>query len=73
MQIQKKRTNTTADNEVSGIKKTPDQNGQWYQHLLTLFAIFVTTAIPKAGTNFHIMFIWITFVYCAWFVLHQLV
>ena len=32
-------------NLVSGIE-TPDRNGQWYQHLLTLFAIFMR-AIPK--------------------------
>ena len=29
--------------------ETPDRNGQWYQHLLTLFAIF-SRAIPKELT-----------------------
>ena len=33
----------------SGIE-TPDRNWQWYQRLLTLFAIFLTRAIPKGLT-----------------------
>ena len=49
----------------SGIK-TPDQNGQRYQHLLTLFAIFYET--NTEGTNFRIMFV--CFVYYAGFVLY---
>ena len=36
----------------SGIE-TPDRNGQWYQHLLTLFAIFYKSSTE--GTNFQIM------------------
>jgi hypothetical protein len=31
-----------------------DQNGQWYQHLLTLFAIFYEC--NTEGTNFQILF-----------------
>ena len=30
--------------------ETPEQNGQWYQHLLTLFAICLMRAIPKGQT-----------------------
>ena len=32
----------------------PDQNGYWYQHLLTLFAIFYESNTRR--TNFRIMF-----------------
>ena len=32
-----------------------DQNGQWYQRLLTLFAIFYKS--NAEGTNFRIMFV----------------
>ena len=44
----------------------PDRNGQWYQHFLTLFAIFYVSNIE--GTNFQIMLICFstfTFVKCA--------
>ena len=37
----------------SGIEM-PDWNGQWYQHLLTLFAIFYKSSTE--GTDFQIMF-----------------
>ena len=33
----------------SGLE-TPDRNGQWYQHLLTLYMPFLTRAIPKGVT-----------------------
>ena len=36
----------------SGIE-TPDQNDQWYQHLLTLFATFYDSNTER--TNFRIM------------------
>ena len=51
----------------SGIE-TPDRNGQWYQHLLILFAILYES--NTEGTNFRIMFICFTFVKCACFVLY---
>ena len=35
--------------------ETPDRNGQWYQLLLTLFAIFYES--NTEGTNFRIMFV----------------
>ena len=41
-------------------------NGQWYQHLLTLFAIFCES--NTEGTYFWIMLINFTFVECACFV-----
>ena len=40
----------------SGID-TPDRSGQWYQHLLTVFAIFLVRAINTEGTNFQVMFV----------------
>ena len=49
----------------------PDWNGQWYQHLLTLFAIFFYESNAK-GTEFWIMFICFTFVKCACFVLYSI-
>ena len=58
------------DLKKSGIVsiETPDRNSQWYQHLLTLFAIFFTRAIPKGLTlGFCLCF---TFVKCACFVLY---
>ena len=39
----------------SGIE-TPEWNSQWYQHLLTLFAIFFYESNTE-GTNFRIMFV----------------
>ena len=50
---------------------TPDQNGQWYQHLQTLFAFFFLYASNTEGTNFRIMFICVMFVKCACFVLYS--
>ena len=38
----------------SGIE-TPDQNGQWFQHLLTLFAILYES--NTEGSNFRIIFV----------------
>ena len=43
----------------SGIEM-PDQNGQWYQHLLNLFAIFHESSTE--GSNFRMMFICFVFV-----------
>ena len=42
----------------SGIE-TPERNGQWYQRLLTLFAIVYES--NSEGTNFRIMFVCFTF------------
>ena len=36
----------------------PDRNGQWYQHLLSLFTIFYES--DTEGTNFWIMFVCFT-------------
>ena len=47
----------------SGIE-TPDRNSQWYQHLLTLFAIF-TRAIPKGLTFGLCLYVFMRFVPCA--------
>ena len=47
----------------------PDQNGQWYQHLLTLFTIVYESNTKE--TNFQIMFIYLTFIKCACFVLYS--
>ena len=44
----------------SGIE-TPDRNGQWYQYLLTLFAIFYES--NTEGSNFQIMFIYVLRLY----------
>ena len=49
--------------------ETADRNGQWYQHLLTLFASYYEN--NTEGTNFRIMFICFTFVKCACFVLYS--
>ena len=38
--------------------ETPDRNCQWYQHLLTLFAIFYES--NTEGTNFQMMLICVT-------------
>ena len=53
----------------SGIE-TPDRNGQWYQNVLTVCAIFFMRAIPK-GQTFGLMFIRFMFVKCACFVLYS--
>ena len=44
----------------SGIE-TPDQNGHWYQQLLTWFAIVYKS--NTEGTNFPIMFVCFMFMY----------
>ena len=47
--------------------ETPDRNGQWCQHLLTLVVMFYKS--NTEGTNFRIIFVCFAFVYCACFVL----
>ena len=54
----------------SGIE-TPDRNGQWYQHLLNLFAIFFTRAIPK-GITFGICFLCLYHVICMFCIVFDL-
>ena len=38
---------------LSGIE-TPDRSGQWYQHLLTLFAIFYETNTDETNSLDHV-------------------
>ena len=41
----------------------PDQDGKWYQHLLTLWAILFYKSYTK-GTNFWVIVIYIVCIYC---------
>ena len=53
------------------LKRQTETVSIWYQHLLTLFAIFFTrgnTNTVAEGTHFRIMFICFMFVNCACFV-----
>ena len=52
------------------VLKHQTENGQWYQHLLTLFAFFFYERNPE-GINFRISFICFTFVKCACLVLYS--
>ena len=47
----------------------PDRNGQWHQHLLTLFFLFYES--NTEGANFRIVFICFTFVTRASFVVYS--
>ena len=52
----------------------PDRNGQWYQHLLTLFVFYFILFYESytEWTNFQIMFVCtFTFMYCVCFVLYS--
>ena len=51
------------------ILKRHTKKGQWYQHLLTVFVNLYKS--NTEGTNFRIMFICLTFVKCACFVLYS--